>query len=240
MSLKEGTLGDDVIDLLKAHEYFRGVSDAVVSETARLGTVKNHDVAAVVHLLNDSLEAICFVLRGRVKAVRVDSSGDEHPFQMFERGEQYGMILGGLGESLPLSIFTVEPSTILDLDHEKSMELMLLYPDLRRLWLKAYARSLRRRLLEPVAGQAPKVLALLHQSTATRSVAQKIVARLEGLGEAVCVLSDTDSWRSIPNVRFRSLLEGKRLLGVAEVRRQIRSEERRVGKEWRCGWLKGR
>ena len=26
---------DDVIDLLKAHEYFRGVSDAVLAEIAR-------------------------------------------------------------------------------------------------------------------------------------------------------------------------------------------------------------
>src|SRR5262244_2945632 len=162
MSLKEGTPGDDVIDLLKAHEYFRGVSDAVVGGIARLGTVTNYDVAAVVHQLNDPLASICFVLRGRVKAVRVDSRGDEHPFQMFERGEQYGMILGGLGESLPLRIFAIEPSMILGLDHEKAMELMLLHPDLRRVWLQAYARSLRRRLLEPVAGQAPKVLALLH------------------------------------------------------------------------------
>src|SRR5215471_4477177 len=132
MSLKEGTPGDDVIDLLKAHEYCSGVSDAVVGEIARLGTVTNYDVAAVVHQLNDPLASICFVLRGRVKAVRVDSRGDEQLFQMFERGEQYGMILGGLGESLPLRMYAVEPSTILSLDHEKSMELMLRYPEPRR------------------------------------------------------------------------------------------------------------
>src|SRR5215475_11862302 len=139
MSLKEGTPGDDVIDLLKAHEYFRGVSDAVVGEIARLGTVTSYDVAAVVHQLNDPLASICFVLRGRVKAVRVDSRGDEQLFQMFERGEQYGMILGGLGESLPVRLYAVEPSTILRLDHEKSMELMLRYPELRRPWLQNYA-----------------------------------------------------------------------------------------------------
>ena len=221
MSLKEGTPGDDVIDLLKAHEYFRGVSDAVVGEIARLGTVTNYDVAAVVHQLNDPLASICFVLRGRVKAVRVDSRGDEQLFQMFERGEQYGMILGGLGESVPVRIFALEPSTILGLDHAKAMELTLLHPDLRRQWLQSYARSLRRRFLEPVAGQAPKLLAMLHQSPATQNVAQKIVGRLQGLGEAVCVLSDADSWRSIPDVRFRSLLDGSRLMETAEIRGQI-------------------
>jgi len=66
MGLKEGTPADDVVDLLKAHEYFRGVSEAVVGKIARLGTVTNYDVAAVVHQLNDPLASICFVLRGRV------------------------------------------------------------------------------------------------------------------------------------------------------------------------------
>jgi NTE family protein len=221
MRSKEDTPAEDVIGLLKAHEYFRGVSDAVLGEIARFGTVTNYDAAAVVHELNDPLASICFVLRGRLKAVRVDSRGVEHLFQMFERGEQYGMILGGLGESVPVRIFALEPSTILSLDHTKAMELTLLYPDLRRQWLQSYARSLRRRFLEPAAGQAPKLLAMLHESPATRSLAQKIIGRLQGLGEAVCVLSDADSWRSIPDVRFRSLLDGNRLIEVAEIRQQI-------------------
>jgi NTE family protein len=212
---------DDVIDLLKAHEYFRGISDAALGAIASFAKVTDYDAAAVVHQLNDPLASICFILRGRVKAVRVDSRGDEQLFQMFERGEQYGMMLGGLGESIPLRIFALEPSTILSLDHEKSMELLLLHPDLRRQWLQSYARSLRRRFLEPTAGQAPKVLAMLHQSPATRNLAQKIIERLQGLGEAVAVLSDTDSWQSIPELRFRSLLSGNRLIEVSEIRRQI-------------------
>ena len=212
---------DEVIDLLKAHEYFRGVSDVILGEIARFGTITNYDSAAVVHQLNDPLRSICFVLRGRLKTVRVDSRGDEHLFQMFERGDQYGMMLGGLGEPIPLRIFALEPSTILMLDHEKSMELTLLYPELRRQWLQSYARNLRRRFLEPAAGQAPKVLAMLHQSPTTRNLAQKIIGRLQGLGEAVSVLSDADSWRALPGLGFRSVLDGDRLIEVAEIRRQI-------------------
>ncbi len=184
-------------------------------------TATNYDAAAVIHQLNDPLTSICFILRGRVKAVRVDSRGDEHLFQIFERGDQYGMMLGGLGESIPVRIFALEPSTILSLDYEKSMELMLLHPDLRRQWLQIYARSLRRRFFEPASARAPKLLAMLHESPATRNLAQQIIGRLQGLGEAVYVLSDADSWRSIPNVRFRSLLDGNRLMKVEEIRGQI-------------------
>src|SRR4249919_3196193 len=156
--LARNTMDDDVINLLKAHEYFRGVSDAALGEIARIGTITNYDATAVVHQLNDPLSSICFILRGRLKTVRVDSRGDEQLFQMFERGEQYGMMLGGLGESIPLRIFALEPSTILSLDHEKAMELMLLHPDLRRQWLQTYARSLRRRFFEPASARAPKLL----------------------------------------------------------------------------------
>jgi predicted acylesterase/phospholipase RssA/CRP-like cAMP-binding protein len=212
----------DILDLLRAHDYFRGVSDAVLAQIASFATIANYDAAAIVHELNDPLASICFVLRGRLKAVRVDSHGGEQLFQMFERGEQYGMMLGGLGESMPMRVFAVEPSLILFVDHEKAMELTLLHADLRRQWLRSYARSLRRRLLEPTAGQAPKVLAILHQSDATRNLAQKIVGRLKGLGEAVCVLSDAESWRSVGDqVDFRSLVNGDRLMDVAEIRRQI-------------------
>jgi NTE family protein len=212
----------DILDLLRAHEYFHGVSDAVLAQIASFATIANYDAAAIVHELNDPLASICFVLRGRLKAVRVDSHGGEQLFQMFERGEQYGMMLGGLGESIPVRIFAVEPSLILIVDHEKAMELTFLHADLRGQWLRSYARSLRRRLLEPTAGKAPKVLAILHQSDATRNLAQKIVGRLRELGEAVSVLSDAESWRSAgDHVRFRSLVNGDRLIDVPEIRRQI-------------------
>ena len=212
----------DIVDMLRVHEYFRGVGDAALAQIASFATIANYDAAAIVHELNDPLASICFVLRGRLKAVRVDAHGGEQLFQMFERGEQYGMMLGGLGESIPVRVFAVEPSLILIVDHEKAMELTLLHADLRGQWLRSYARSLRRRFLEPTAGPATKVLAILHQSDATRDLAQKIIGRLTGLGEAVCVLSDAESWRSVGgHVRFRSLVNGNRLMDVPEIRRQI-------------------
>jgi NTE family protein len=212
---------DDAIDLLKRHEYFRGISDAILGEIASFAKVTNYDAAAVILQPTDTLTSVSFILRGRLKAVRLDSRGEEHLFRIIEQGDQYGLMLGGLGESFPVRIFALEPSTILRLDYEKAMELTLLHPDLRRQWLQTYARKLRRHLFEPAAARAPKLLAMIHLSPATRNLAQQMIGRLQGLGEAVSVLSDADSWRSIPDVRFRSLLDGDRLIETAEIRRQV-------------------
>ena len=214
-------MGDDIIALLKAHEYFRGISDDTLREIASIAQVSNYAAGAVVHQLDEPLTSICFVLRGRLKAVRVDARGEEHFFRMIERGEQYGIMLGSLGEALPVRVFALEPSTILSLDHEAAMELMFQHAALRRQWLQTYAGSMRRHFFEAAPERAPSVLAVLHESPATRNLAQKLIQRLQGLGEEICVLSDADTWRSVPDMRFRSLSDGDRPLDVTEIRRQI-------------------
>ena len=68
-------MGDDIIALLKAHEYFCGISDDTLREIAGIAQVSNYAAGAVVHQLDEPLTSICFVLRGRLKAVRVDAHG---------------------------------------------------------------------------------------------------------------------------------------------------------------------
>ncbi len=214
-------MGDDIIALLNAHQYFRGISDDTLREITSLAQVSNYPTGAVVHQLDEPLTSICFVLRGRLKAVRVDTRGEEHFFRMLERGEQYGIMLGSLGETLPVRVFALEPSTILGLDHEAAMELMFQHAALRRQWLQTYAGSMRQHFFEASARPTSSMLAVLHESPATRNLAQKLIRRLQGLGEEICVFSDVDNWRSVPDIRFRSLLDGDRRIDVAEIRRQI-------------------
>ena len=133
-------MGDDIIAPLKAHEYFSGISDETLREIGSIARVSSYAAGAVVHQFDEPLTSICFVLRGRLKAVRVDAYGHEHFFRMFQRGEQYGIMLGGLGEPLPVRIFAMEASTILSLDHEASMEFMFQHPHVRRQWFHAYAQ----------------------------------------------------------------------------------------------------
>src|SRR5262245_48887253 len=210
----------DVIPLLKVHEYFRGASDEALREVAAAARVTHHAAGDVVHEANAPLTTVGFVLRGRLKAVRVDAQGAESLFRMIERGEQFGMMVGALSEPAPIRIIALEPTTVLSLDYEQAMDLTLQRPELRRLWLTTFAGSLRKHLFGAAARRAPMMLALIHDSGATHAAAQRLAARLCEAGENLAVLSDSDHWRALPEIRFRHLHVGGKMLDLDEIRRQ--------------------
>jgi predicted acylesterase/phospholipase RssA/CRP-like cAMP-binding protein len=214
-------MNDDIIPLLKVHEYFHGVSDEALHEVARHARVTHHPAGTVVHEANVVLTTIGFVLRGRLKAVRIDSRGSESFFRMIERGEQFGMMVGALHEPVPIRVVALETTTILSLDYEQAMELTITLPDLRRLWLKTYARSLRKVFLGTAPKQAAMMLALIHESPTTHWAAERLIDRLRDVGEKLAVFSDSDRWRSSPHVQFRSLHEHGRDLEPEEIRQQV-------------------
>ncbi|HYH63900.1 MAG TPA: hypothetical protein VD866_04310, partial [Urbifossiella sp.] len=64
---------DDVLPLLTVNEYFRGLPAEVLAEVAQDARVVHHAAGAVVHEPDAVLDTVGFVLRGRLKAVRVDA-----------------------------------------------------------------------------------------------------------------------------------------------------------------------
>jgi predicted acylesterase/phospholipase RssA/CRP-like cAMP-binding protein len=214
-------MNDDIIPLLKVHEYFRDVGDDALQEVVRHARITHHAAGSVVHEANVLLTTVGFVLRGRVKAVRVDMNGVESLFRMIERGEQFGMMIGALAEPVPVRIIALESTTLLSLDYEQALELTLRHRDLRRLWLKTHAAGFHKQFFHTTPKRGPMLLALIHESPATRRIGERLVDRLRQLGENLAVFSDSDVWRGLPNVRFRSFQDNGRKLGPEEVRRQV-------------------
>lgn len=211
---------DDVIALLKLHDYFRGMSDEPLHEVLRIARVTHYATGDVVHEANVLLTTVGFVVRGRLKAVRVDARGTESLFRMIERGEQFGMMAGALTEPVPIRVVALEPTTVLGLDFEQAMELTTRYPDVRRLWLTTFAGNLRKHFFGTTTRRAPMVLALIHESPVTRRVAERLVGRLNEVGEKLAVFSDSDDWRGLPDVRLRKLHVNGRMLEREEIRQQ--------------------
>lgn len=211
---------DDLIPLLKVHDYFRGMSDEALHEVLRIARVTHYSTGDVVHEANVLLTTVGFVVRGRLKAVRVDARGTEMLFRMIERGEQFGMMVGALTEPVPIRVVALEPTTVLGLDFEQAMELTTRYPDVRRLWLTTFAGNLRKHFFGSTTRRAPMILALIHESPATRRVTERLVGRLHEVGEKLAVFSDSDDWRGLPDVRLRKLHVNGRMLEGDEIRRQ--------------------
>jgi predicted acylesterase/phospholipase RssA/CRP-like cAMP-binding protein len=214
-------MNEDIIPLLKVHEYFHGIGDDALQEIVRHARVTHHPAGSVVHEANVILTTVGFVLRGRLKVVRIDSHGAESFFRMIERGEQFGMMAGALAEPVPVRVVALETTTILSLDYEQAMELTITLPDLRRLWLTNYAKSLRKEYFGTAPKRAVMMLALIHESRAARGVAERLVDRLRDVGEKLAVFSDSDRWRESPNVRFRSLRQDGRDLELEQIRQQV-------------------
>ncbi len=164
--------------------------------------VTHHPAGSVVHEADTVLTTVGFVLRGRLKAVQISARGTESLFRMIDRGEQFGMMVGALAEPLPIRVVALEPTTVLRLDYEQAMELTFTWQDLRRLWLKTYAGSLRKLFFGAAPKRAPMMLALIHDSPATRRAAEQLIKRLSDIGERLAVFSDSDQWQGVAEHPF--------------------------------------
>jgi len=205
-------------------------------EVAGHAQVTHHLAGAVVHEANVLLSSIGFVLRGRLKAVRVDSHGTESLFRMIDRGEQFGMMAGALSEPVPIRVIALEPTTVLQLDYEQAIDLSLKYPELRRLWLTAFAGNLRKHFFGATTRRAPMMLALIHESPASRRAAERLTTRLHELGEKIAVFSDSDDWTGPPDVRHRRLLVDGQMLELDEIRGKLRHGRTPTALSSTCTW----
>src|SRR5262245_3652244 len=214
-------MSDEIITLLRVHDYFQGVSDEILQEVARQSRLTQFGIGSVVHEPNVVMTSIGFVLRGRLKAVRIDARGVESLFRMIERGEQVGMIIGALAGPVPVRVVAVEHSSVLFLDSEKAFDLATRFPELMRTWLTTFAGKLRKHFFGAQTRRGPMILTLMHHSPTTHPAAQRLVSRLSQLGEKLAIFSDTDDWKDVSDVPFRHLYDDGRTLEMDEIHQHV-------------------
>jgi predicted acylesterase/phospholipase RssA/CRP-like cAMP-binding protein len=214
-------MNDDIQALLTVHDYFRGASEQALRDVLESARVRAIAAGEVVHEPEDSVVSVGFILRGRLKAVRIDAQGRESTFRVIERGGQLGLMLGALQEPVPVRVFALEPSVILELDYDQAMELTLRHRELRRRWLKTYAGSLLTQTFGISANRVPLMLGLLHESPDSRRTTERLLERLRGVGEKLAVFSDSPEWRKLPDVRCCLLRPDQLPLRHELIRRQI-------------------
>lgn len=212
---------NDILPLLKMHDYFRGLSDETLVDVAKCVQVVQCESGQCVHQANALIRSVGFLVRGRLKAILIDAHGRESLHQFVERGEQYGMISAALTEPLPISIIAIEPSTLLMLDYEVGLDLTLTHPDLRRRFSQAFATRLRKKLLPEAPERRRSIVTVFHQSPETRSLTNQLLHRLLELDEKLCVFSDHTAWKPKEDILFCHLVDGQQRMSELEMRRQV-------------------
>lgn len=217
----ETSESDYALSLMRAHAYFRGLAEEILEEVAAHAKVRRFDVGDVVYAANQPVTDIGFLVAGRLKGMVVDPQGTERLLRFAERGESIGMVSAAVVEPLPVTAVAVEPSTVLFLDYEESLELTARHPALRKHWAQRLAAAVRASVLGDAPRRESSVIALVHDSPATRRLTPLVVQRLRDLGEDLAVLSDRPNSPAPEEVPFRCVVEQDRWLDEAELHQQI-------------------
>src|SRR5262249_60610814 len=104
----------------------------------------------------------------RLNSVGDGRAGRATSFIVVGRGGELGLLRSALREPLPVRVFALEPTTVLEVDSEHVMELTFKHPDLRRMWVQSYAKGMRKVYFGAAPKRTAMVLGLFHETPASR------------------------------------------------------------------------
>ncbi len=214
---------EDKFLLLTIHPCVRGLGDQAVREIADATQLLRFKTGTVIHRANEVVDAVDLVIHGKLRVNFIDSRGNviKHGFET--PGGQFGGLSAALNGPAPVECLAEEPTTILRLNAEDCQRLTCKHDAFRVNLLNSVAENVRSYLFQREEPIKPRLVAILHQSPATRKLTTRICQRLVELGEKPCVLTDNPHWQSVPGVRERGAYDdddGE--LNEQEARRQIR------------------
>jgi len=95
------------------------------------------------------------------------------------------------------------PTTLLRLDYSKALELTKKHEQFRKNFSRLIANQVRGFLYQDKYRKKPAIVAVFHESPATRPLTRCLIHRLLELDERPCVFSDRTDWEPIENVQHR-------------------------------------
>ena len=212
------------------HDCSAGLDDEAMQEIAEYAKLVRYEPGDVIHPMDQVLESVYLVVQGRVKATAYNMNGQESLTRILSRGNQFGGLAAALAEPLPLTVVSHGHSALLEFNYQDALQLTMKHPKFRENMSRLVAQDARKLIFGHKERKKPGFMALFHESSESRELTRRLVARLAELGEDPCVLSDADENVAIEGVRTRSLLENGKTLSIAEMRKQARewADSRRV------------
>jgi NTE family protein len=212
---------DDKLLLFKSHECSKGLSDEALKEISDAAELVRCDSGEYLHRADQPMTSVYLVVHGRLKQSVVDMHGNELLRRVLTRGMQFGALGAAQAEPVPVNVVAQEPSALLKLDFQKTVEFTREHAAFGLNLTRSIAGMVRQVLMPGRHKKKPALVAVFHESPASRSLTPRLIRRLLELGESPSVLGDRPNWEPIDKVPFRLLIEEGELLAREEIRRQI-------------------
>jgi len=213
-------LSSEKFHFLKMHECSDGLEEDALQEIADHAELVRFEPGDVIHAAEDVLESVYLIVQGRVKATAYNLHGREIMQRIFSRGNQFGGLAAALGEALPLVVASHGHSALLRFDYQTALQLTLKHEQFRKNMSRIVAKDAKEIVFGNKERKKPTLLAVFHQSSATRELTYRLIKRLAELGEKPCLLSDHPNPTMVEGVRHRSLIENGQPIAVDEIRQQ--------------------
>lgn len=208
--------------LFKAHPCSRGLSEQACREIADAAEVVIAQPGDFINRRGQPTTSVFLIVHGRLKQDVFDVQSKVILTRYQTAGGQFGGISAALGEPMPVDCVAEDPSTLLRFDYLTCLGLTKKYDQFRLNWLRILATAIKKTLFQDRSPVRPQLVAIFHQSPATRGLTTQILERLHQLEESPCLLTDDRNRQPIEGVRIRVAPDsGEDQLDSAEIRRQI-------------------
>ena len=212
---------EDKFLLLKLHPCSTGLTDAALREISQECELLHCATGEIVQRANEVMNCIFFVIRGSVRQSLMNLRGDVLLERQLAAGTQVGALAAASGEPTPLQIEVLEPTTFLRLDYRKALELTREHDLFRQNLLRSIAESVQSTLMRERRKKLPRLIAFFHESPATRPLTDRILKRLQALGQSPAILSDRTDCPNVEDIPHHCLIQRGELATEIEVLERV-------------------
>jgi NTE family protein len=214
-------LTNDKYTLLKLHPCSRGLSDEAVLEIADAGQLVKSDADEVLHRDSEKIDHVWFVIHGRVSLTIFDANHQVISRRDHLAGSQFGALMAGLADPLPMECIVKDPATLLRFDYKQVSAFLKKHALFRINIIHSIVDSIKQSLMPRKQPVRPRIVSIFHASHQTRRLSHDLIKRIRDLGEQVCLLHDEVNWHPIDGIQVQSGMTGDQMMDDQQVRERV-------------------
>lgn len=201
---------------LRRLDWAKELTDETLAAFVGVAELVTYEAGDVVVDVEAEQTHAYFIVSGRLTAELFDLLGKRIQQSTFTRGTALGLFGIALVDRSHMKTVAAEPTVAYRLTLATLLQLSAGHADFQRAVWQLAARLVKQVVTVDRSLRPAQVVGIVHQTPASRPLAAKLIRRLHGLDEQLCVLGDDETHRPDGDVPFRLLVRDGRYLDDAE------------------------